>query len=292
MDYPLVDIITSLLNVLLDPLVNAYGLMLEGFPLNILSYIISAIMLALFMQAVFMMLPPLKSIVDSIMFPFRIIHVWLHVQEARKIIEENRAKGTLRSDSLQFASYFATGLTMKEEKTGMALTGMCKPREASRIASAPLKGALVLLLGLVLLTPFLRTSFIGKLIHLYIFIGIATASFPSASDYKFTYNMVLVNFSISAPWILLPVAAFVASFIIVISFTGNIIFAIIWGISMATTTTWITITVVSRKLSKVDSNTTETRVSYSTEETESETVFNTSEPYNNSYLLYQLEGDQ
>jgi hypothetical protein len=266
--------------------------MLEGFPLNILSYIISAIMLALVMQAVFMMLPPLKSIVDSIMFPFRIIHVWLHIQEARKVIEENRANGTLKSDSLQFASYFATGLTMKEEKTGMALTGTCNPREASRIASAPLKGALVLLLGLVLLTPFLRTSFIGKLIHLYIFIGIATASFPSASDYKFTYNMVLLNFSVSAPWILIPVAAFVASFIIVITFTGNILFAVIWGISLATTTTWITLTVITRKISKEDSKIPETPVSYSTEEVESETIFSTPEAYNNSYLLYQLEGDQ
>ena len=286
------DIITNLLNLLLVPLVDAYGLMLEGFPLNVISYIISAILLALFMQAVFLMLPPLKSIVDSIMFPFRIIHVWLHVQEARKVIEEKRANGTYTSNSLNFASYFATGLTMKEEKTGMALTGICTPREASRIASAPLKGALVLLIGLTLLTPFLRISFLGKLIHLYIFIGIATASFPSASDYKFTYNMILVNFSVSSPWILLPVAVFVASFIIVITFTGNIIFAIIWGISISTTSTWITLMVITRKLSKKGIDSEELPISCSSDETMVQPVFSTSETYNNSYLLYQLENEQ
>ncbi|MHA2299202.1 MAG: hypothetical protein ACXAEU_15315 [Candidatus Hodarchaeales archaeon] len=286
------DVFTSWLNALLFPLVDAYSHMLEGFPLNFFSYIISAFMLGMVMQLIFLLLPPLKSAVDAVMFPFRLLHVWLHVQAAREIIEKKQVGNGSSDNSLEFISYFSTGFNVKAEKSSLVLGGICSPREASTIANAPLKGALALLLLLTLLTPILRTSFIGKLIHLYIFVGIATASFPSTSDYKFTYNMVLVNASLPSKWILLPAIAFATGFLVVITWSSNIIFALIWGIAVSVLTTWALLMVIIWKSSKnSDESDDSTTTLPSLGETDYQPVMNTVESYNNSFLLYQLEND-
>jgi hypothetical protein len=115
---------------------------------------------------------------------------------------------------------------------------LCSPKEASKIANAPLKGTLVLLLMLTLLTPLLRVTFIGKLIHLYIYIGVVTTSFPSGSDYKYTYNMLLMNSRINFNWLLLPVGAFSSTFIVILALTENVIFAILWGVAATSLGTW------------------------------------------------------
>lgn len=244
------DAFTTWLNIILDPLVNAYGTMLAGFPLNILSYLLSAILLALFMQAVFALLPPLKSFIDTIMVPFRIVHIWLHMQAARDIINKRKISGNLENFSLSFVSFFSTGFGTKAENPAIALSGICSPKEASRIANAPFKGALTFLVMLILLTPILRTTFIGKLIHLYIFIGIVTTSFPSGSDYKYTYNMLLMNSQVSFNWLLLPVGAFSSVFIMTIVLTQNVIFAVIWGIGATSLCTWL---ILMENIRKTDS---------------------------------------
>ncbi len=233
------DTFTTWLNIILGPLVDAYGAMLDGFPLNILSYLMSALLLALFMQFLFAILPPVKSIVDTIMVPFRIIHIWLHVQAARDVIKKRDLSGNKKDFSLSFVSFFSTGFGTKAEQPAIAISGLCSPKEASRIANAPLKGALVFMLALTLLTPLLRTTFIGKLIHLYIFVGVVTSSFPSGSDYKFTYNMLLMNSQINFSWLLLPVAGFSSAFVLLLALTENLIFALIWGIAATSLCTWL-----------------------------------------------------
>lgn len=233
------DTFTTWLNIILGPLVDAYGTMLDGFPLNILSYLMSALLLALFMQFLFAILPPVKSIVDTIMVPFRIIHIWLHVQAARDVIKKRELSGDKTDFSLSFVSFFSTGFGTKAEQPAIAISGLCSPKEASRIANAPLKGALVFLLALTLLTPLLRTTFIGKIIHLYVFVGVVTSSFPSGSDYKFTYNMLLMNSQINFSWLLLPVAGFSSAFVVLLALTENLIFALIWGIAATSLCTWL-----------------------------------------------------
>jgi len=131
---------------------------------------------------------------------------------------------------------------------------LCSPKEASRIANAPLKGTLVLLLMLTLLTPLLRTTFIGKLIHLYIFIGVVTTSFPSGSDYKYTYNMLLMNSRINFNWLLLPVGGFSSTFIVILALTENVIFALLWGIAATSLFTWLLLMENVRKTDISDQN--------------------------------------
>ncbi|MHA2296839.1 MAG: hypothetical protein ACXAEU_00140 [Candidatus Hodarchaeales archaeon] len=284
----LTDTFTTWLNAFLYPLIAAYSQMLEGFPFSIFSYIISAFLLSMVMQVVFLLLPPLRSVVEAIMFPFRILHVWLHIHTARNIIEKQPEE----KNSLKFISYFSTGFSIKTEKTSVALSGICSPREASSIANAPLKGALALLMLLTLLTPFLRTSFIGKLIHLYIFTGIATTSFPSTSDYKFTYNMLLLKSPLSLSWILLPAFGFVIGFITVISWTNNIVFAIIWGIATSTMSTWILLMIMKWKSSKDCKKINKfSLTNCSSDETVYQPTMTTVDSYNNSCLLYQLENE-
>ncbi|MFW9997926.1 MAG: hypothetical protein ACFFD4_38145 [Candidatus Odinarchaeota archaeon] len=286
------DAFTSWLNLILKPLVDAYGTMLEGFPLNIFSYIISAILLALFMQAVFAIFPPLKSIVDTIMAPFRIIHIWLHMQAAREIIEKRQKKGDLENFSLSFTSFFGTGFGTKAETPAIALSGICSPKEASRIANAPLKGTLVLLLMLTLLTPFLRTTFVGKIIHLYLFIGIATASFPSGSDYKFTYNMLLLQTRLNFQWLLLPAAGFSSAFIIIMVLTENVVFAIIWGIAMTTFSTWALLMVIMKRTGeKSFVSPDELHPGYSSSGGSLSTVYSDTNAIETVNYVYQLEMD-
>ncbi|MFW9997131.1 MAG: hypothetical protein ACFFD4_34120 [Candidatus Odinarchaeota archaeon] len=286
------DTFTSWLNAVLSPLVDAYGQMLANFPFNFLSYIISALLLALFLQVVFTIFPPLKSLVDTIMAPFRIVHIWLHLQAARAVIEKRKKSNELDNYSLGFTALFSTGFGTKVERPAIALSGTCSPREAASIANAPLKGALVLLLFLTLLTPFLRTSFAGKLVHLYFFIGIATSSFPSASDYKYTYNMLLLNSQLPFTWLLLPVAVFSATFILVMTWLGNLVYAIIWGIAAISFSTWILLMVAMRsreagELTAVDNR----EVNFSTRETVANSVYSDTSDLNAINYLYQLENE-
>jgi hypothetical protein len=206
------------------------------------------------MQVVFAILPPVRSIVDTIMVPFRIIHIWLHIQAARDVIAKRNLSGDKKNFSLSFISFFSTGFGTKSEQSAIALNGLCSPKEASRIANAPLKGTLVLLLMLTLLTPLLRTTFIGKLIHLYIFIGVVTTSFPSGSDYKYTYNMLLMNSQINFSWLLLPVGAFSSIFIVILALTENVIFAILWGVAATSLCTWLLLMENVRKTNLNDQN--------------------------------------
>ncbi|MFW9997542.1 MAG: hypothetical protein ACFFD4_36210 [Candidatus Odinarchaeota archaeon] len=249
------DAFTSWLNAGLYPFVDAYGHLLDGFPLNFFSYIFSALLLALFMQVLFSIFPPLKSLVDAIMFPFRIVHIWLHVQEARKIIKKRQERDYNDDFSLAFTTLFTTGFGTKTEKPIIALSGTCTPREASRIANAPIKGVLAFLLLLTILTPVFRISFIGKTIHLYMFIGIATTSFPSASDYKYTYNMLLLNSQVSISWLLSLLAGFSVVFAIVIIGTSNLVFALIGGLASSSLCTWLLMTGTSWITNKNSSRT-------------------------------------
>jgi hypothetical protein len=218
--------------------------------------------------------------------------VWLHVHAAKEVIENNEKAGKTGPNSLRFASYFSTGFNTKIEKSGIALTGICTPKEASKISNAPLKGALVILAFLTLLTPFLRTSFIGKLIHLYIFVGVVTTSFPSASDQKFTYNMILVNSPISPTWVLMSAAAFTATFIIVIAWTESILHAVVWGIAVTTVWTWVLLTTIIKRMeSKAKRDPDSGMNNYSSSETSFQSILTSADPYSNSSLLYQVEND-
>ncbi|MHA2027787.1 MAG: hypothetical protein ACW99Q_00240, partial [Candidatus Kariarchaeaceae archaeon] len=283
---------TTWLNIILNPLVDAYGTMLAGFPLNILSYLVSAILLALFMQVVFALLPPVRAIVDTIMVPFRIIHIWLHIQAARDIIDKRNLSGDKKNFSLSFVSFFSTGFGTKSEQSAIALNGLCSPKEASRIANAPLKGTLVLLLMLTLLTPLLRTTFIGKLIHLYIFIGVVTTSFPSGSDYKYTYNMLLMNSQINFSWLLLPVGAFSSTFIVILALTENVIFAILWGVAATSLCTWLLLMENIRKTDIGDQNIDNIGLkNYSTTGGAIETDHTDTNSSNTPVYFFQLEKD-
>ena len=286
------DAFTTWLNIILNPLVDAYGTMLAGFPLNILSYLVSAILLALFMQVLFAILPPVRAIVDTIMVPFRIIHIWLHIQTARDVIEKRKLSGDKKNFSLSFVSLFSTGFGTKSEQSAIALNGLCSPKEASRIANAPLKGTLVLLLMLTLLTPLLRTTFIGKLIHLYIFIGVVTTSFPSGSDYKYTYNMLLMNSRINFSWLLLPVGGFSSTFIVILALTENVIFAILWGVAATSLCTWLLLMENVRKTSLGDQNfDNKVLEEYSSTGRVIETDQTDTNPSNTPVYFFQLEKD-
>ncbi|MFW9995857.1 MAG: hypothetical protein ACFFD4_27710 [Candidatus Odinarchaeota archaeon] len=286
------DTFTTWLNALLAPMVGAYGKLLDGFPLNFFSYILSAVLLALFMQVVFAIFPPLKALVDTIMAPFRLLHIWFHVQSARVIIEKRKKSSRQDDFSLAFNVLFSTGLGTNAEKPVIALSGTCSPREAASIANAPLRGALLLLLFLTLLTPFLRTSFVGKLIHLYLFTGIATSSFPSASDYKYTYNMLLLNSQLVFSWLLLPVAAFSVFFILLIIWTGNLVYAVIWGIAAISLSTWSLLMIAMRKhdsggLNIVDGS----DLAFSSGETSIKTAYSNTVTRDVNNYYYQLENE-
>jgi hypothetical protein len=282
------DAFTSWLNIILGPLVDAYGTMLAGFPLNILSYIVSAILLALFMQVVFAIFPPIRAVVDTIMVPFRIIHIWLHIQAARDVIDKRNLSGDKKNFSLSFISFFSTGFGTKSEQSAIALNGLCSPKEASRIANAPLKGTLVLLLMLTLLTPLLRATFIGKLIHLYIFIGVVTTSFPSGSDYKYTYNMLLMNSQINFNWLLLPVGAFSSTFIVILALTENVIFAILWGVAATSLCTWV---LLMENIRKTDVGDNKVLENYSTTDSVIETDHTDTSSSDTPVYFFQLEKD-
>jgi hypothetical protein len=112
--------------------------------------------------------------------PFRYIHVWLHVESAKSI--EFKKYGIVKK------SPELAGLWGGKESNDLSplLHTFFDTKDALRIATAPLKGAIVLLIFLFVSSPiFANMGFTGTLIHLYFLFSCFGIAFPSLSDYSF-----------------------------------------------------------------------------------------------------------
>ncbi|MFW9875697.1 MAG: hypothetical protein ACFFG0_21550 [Candidatus Thorarchaeota archaeon] len=149
---------------------------LTNAPRTIYSFIMSYLAIQFF----FYVIPPFKKLMMALGAPFRYIHVWLHVDTA-KSIEFNKYGIAEKTPNL-------AGLWGDNGNNDLAplLHTFFDTKDALRIASAPLKGAIALLFFLFLSSPILASlGIFGTVIHIYFLFCCFGIAFPSIADYSF-----------------------------------------------------------------------------------------------------------
>jgi hypothetical protein len=146
-----------------------------------------------------------------ICFPFRWIHVYLHIYAAKQVIEEieekkerDEAEKTLDIGNLRAS--LISGLDIADENPGL-LMAFNRVNYAKKVALAPNKFALIMLLGYFIVTPLafsegqIFSSDLGALVHLYLFLGIFGVLMPSTNDWYFIVHTLMINTQIRPIWI-------------------------------------------------------------------------------------------
>ncbi|MFX0172800.1 MAG: hypothetical protein ACFE9L_12860 [Candidatus Hodarchaeota archaeon] len=184
--------------MIIEDMVTSWGSKLLEWYLNTFMRIISLEMLLiqlellvviyLVAQVLGFIFPFLKRLMIAVFIPFRFLHMWLHLQAAQKIgLLQQRTE-----DSLINAK-FLTSMT-GDDRISLGIKTPKTTREAYRIATAPTKGAIVLIGLSFLLSPlFLLFGIIGLFIHLYILLGSLTTLWGDGKDYLFVYQTALLN---------------------------------------------------------------------------------------------------
>jgi hypothetical protein len=145
-------------------------------PETLLSFLLSYLIIQLF----FFIFPPIRKLMMILGAPFRYMHVWLHVDAARRI--ESKKYG-LTDDKIRLVSFWG-------DKNGNDMNPLIHQSftmsESFKIASAPLVGALALFIFLIVSSPiFAGLGAFGLLFHIYLLFCCFGISFPSLKDYSF-----------------------------------------------------------------------------------------------------------
>ncbi|MFX1513530.1 MAG: hypothetical protein ACFFCQ_13175 [Promethearchaeota archaeon] len=160
------------------------------FPTFFLSIILTYIVIQLF----FIILPPLRKLMIILAFPFHYMHVWLHVDAARRLSKQKKEDITKKQASINLRTQWwgkDNALISLEVYTRL---------DTFKIASAPFIGAFSLLLFIILSSPILaRSGLVGLLIHIYLIFCCFGVALPSLSDYSYIFQGVRTQSSSIAP---------------------------------------------------------------------------------------------
>ncbi len=187
---------------------------------NWFEFLFKQLLAYILLQLLMFLFPFLRSIIMKLCFPFRWVHVYLHIHEAQTVYDEVQTKYDEDDDpdSLLDTSYLRTslisGLDRPDERSLMILS-FNRFDNAKRVALAPSKYAFVLLLAYLLLAPltFVYTSAFstnaGALLHLYFFLGIFGVMMPSMNDYYFIFHSLFINFHPAKKWVFFSILVYI-----------------------------------------------------------------------------------
>jgi hypothetical protein len=152
---------------------------LSQIPQALLSFILSYLVIQLF----FFIFPPLKRIMMILGAPFRYMHVWLHVDTARRIESKKYGINKKKIDAVGF-----WGESKGNDMIPLLHTYF-STSDAIKIASAPLIGAVSLFIFLILSSPiFAGLGLFGTIFHIYLLFCCLGIAFPSLKDYSFLFQ--------------------------------------------------------------------------------------------------------
>ncbi|MFX0095084.1 MAG: hypothetical protein ACFFBD_25340 [Candidatus Hodarchaeota archaeon] len=172
-----------------------------------------------------LLFPLIKRIITVTFLPFRVLHIWLHLQIAHKLNLQNPDE-----DEGLMINRFITSTT-GDDQTLLGIKAPKNTRDAYRIATAPTKGALVLIILSFVLSPILMMiGTIGFLIHLYILLGSLTTLWSDPKDYLFVYQLALMNVDLSPRYLGWAVPIFSISVISTLIVTSDILEALLTGV--------------------------------------------------------------
>ena len=178
-------------------------------PRDLILFFFKQLIMYFLMQVVLHILPFLRRIVNLVWFPFRFLHVYLHIFTAKEIAQELDRKKEEKEDfdnlwdRYLLRSSFVTGLGRYNENA-MMIASFNQIGNARRVALAPSRFGWVMLVGylvispLALVTPLAKvlTTTVGAAIHFYFFVGIFGVMMPTLNDWLFVLNTIILNLNI------------------------------------------------------------------------------------------------
>ena len=193
--------------------INDLGTVYSGFLSNFLSNFLTTIFLIFLIRIVYeivtMIFPGVKNLVYTIFKPFRLLHIWFHIQAAKNVNAKHRKNNPNQRKKADFSVLFSTGMGPGSERSiiSIASTDEFTTKDAIAIAKAPMLPALVMLLFLILIGP-LMSEGIFVFIHFYFLIGITLVMLPSGHDNLFVFNTILTKTTLSAWYLIFPFISF------------------------------------------------------------------------------------
>ncbi|MFX0063664.1 MAG: hypothetical protein ACFFC7_15950 [Candidatus Hermodarchaeota archaeon] len=181
----------------------------------------------LILQALGFLFPGVGRLVTAIFLPFRIIHVWLHLNAAKKLDLQ-----TPDSEESLIITRFFTSINT-DDRTSLGIKAPKNTQDAYRIATAPTKGAIMLIVLSFLLSPILvMFGAIGLFIHLYILLGSLTTLSADIKDYLFVYQIVLFNADLSPRYLAWSIPLFAVAVLSTFLMVSDVIKSFLTGISI------------------------------------------------------------
>ncbi|UCG90570.1 MAG: hypothetical protein JSU57_02245 [Candidatus Heimdallarchaeota archaeon] len=178
-------------------------------PRDLVLFFIKQLFMYLLLQLILYILPFLKRIANILWFPFRFLHVYLHVFTAKEIYRDLEKKEEVEEDIDNIydqhflRSSLATGLGRFDENA-MLIVSLNRIGYTRRVAMAPSRFGWVLFVGYIVITPlalvtplshvFLTVA--GSALHFYFFVGIFGVMMPTMNDWLFVINTIILNLNI------------------------------------------------------------------------------------------------
>jgi hypothetical protein len=191
---------------------------------NFIDFLVKEFTLYLIVQIVLYIFPVLRKLLNIVYFPFRWIHVYLHVYAAKQILDEIQ---TLKEndeieekdplDSAIIRSSLISGLDVPDENPGL-LMSFNRSDYARKVAFAPRIFGIIMLLGFIIITPLAFTegqffsSSYGAYIHFYLCLGIFSVMLPSLNDFYFVmHSFMISSLNIRPIWIYTSIIVYIVT---------------------------------------------------------------------------------
>jgi hypothetical protein len=151
----------------------------NAIPGAFIAFLLSYLVIQLF----FFIFPPVRKVMMVLGAPFRYLHVWLHIDKARRIAEKKYGIVEQEPRSLGFWG------DNKGNDTKALLSTYFSTSDAFKVASAPFVGAVTLFTFLLLSAPiFAGMGGFGLIFHIYLLFCCFGVAPPSLKDYSFLSN--------------------------------------------------------------------------------------------------------
>ncbi|MFX0065974.1 MAG: hypothetical protein ACFFC7_27730 [Candidatus Hermodarchaeota archaeon] len=185
------------------------------------------VLIYLGLQVLNFVFPVVKRLTTLIFLPFRVLHVWFHLDAANKLDLQMP-----NSEERLVITRFFTSVN-SDDHTLLGIKVPNNTQDAYRIATAPTKGAIILIGLSFLVSPILLMfGVVGFFIHLYVLLGSLTTLWTDGKDYLFVYQTAVFNADLSPRYLGWIAPIFVISFLSSLMTTSDPFKAILTGIGL------------------------------------------------------------
>ncbi|MFX0091462.1 MAG: hypothetical protein ACFFBD_06840 [Candidatus Hodarchaeota archaeon] len=217
------ELVGSWANTVLEWYVQTFMVIIS--PEMLLIQLELLVVIYLVLQVLNLFFPVIKRISAVVFLPFRLLHVWLHLQAAQKLDLQ-----TSDTDAHLVINRFVTSIT-NDDRAMLGIKAPKNTHDAYRIATAPTKGAVIVITLSFVISPILMMlGSLGFFIHLYILFGSLTTLWADGKDYLFAYQVALLNADLSPRYLGWTVLVFGVAVIGNLLVTSDIFRALLTGV--------------------------------------------------------------